>query len=418
MGLHRHGDPMHVTLVLTHECNLACSYCYTGEKFRKDMDWETARRSVDLAFAEHRPRVPWADVNDTPVDVGFFGGEPLICWDMMLRAAEYARERAAQEGRALRLTVTTNGTLVTRERAEVLKALGFDVTLSLDGDRPAHEATRPQKGGRSSFDDVIAGARNLLAAGHALEVIAVVAPQNVRYLGETARFLVDLGARNVIFNPCFEETWSDEALALWEKGLHDAAEVYADCMRRGTPVAMPTFDNKLLAAAKGGLASCDTCGSGVHEVAVAPSGNLYGCARQVGEDRDSKLVIGTLDRGIDRERVAQTPRGPADPACERCAERWRCGASCQCANLAETGTFHLPGGTQCWYEQATARVADAIGWKLLEERNETFIAWTYGRVHAAAEEVRALLERGTQPSAPLEGIKRVRRLPVFTGPRT
>jgi len=406
---------MHVTLVLTHECNLACSYCYTGEKFRRDMDWETAKRSVDLAFAEHRPRVPWADVDETPVDVGFFGGEPLICWDMLVRVSLYAKERAARENRRLRLAVTTNGTLVTPERAAKLKELEVDVTLSLDGGRAAHEATRPQKGGRSSFDAVMAGARNLTAAGHALEIIAVVAPQNVQHLGDTARTLVDLGARNVIFNPCFEETWSDEALGVWEQGLRDAAEVYADCMRRGKPVAMPTFDNKLLAAAKGGLASCDSCGSGVHEVAVAPSGNLYGCARQVGEDRDPKLVIGTLDLGINQARVGGMLRGPADPACESCAEKWRCGASCQCANLAETGTTHLPGGTQCWYEQASARVADAVGLQLLEERNETFIGWTYGRVHAAAEAVRERLE-ATTAAAPERGVKRVRRLPLLTGP--
>lgn len=402
---------MHVTLVLTHECNLACSYCYTGEKFRKDMDWETAQRSIALAFAEHRPRVPWATVDDTPVDVGFFGGEPLICWDMLVRCCEEAKAVAAEKGRRLRLAVTTNGTLITRERAEKLKELGVEVTLSLDGDRAAHDATRPQKGGRSSFDDVIAGAEHLKAAGHPLEVIAVVAPANVQHLGATARFLVDLGARNVVFNPCFEETWTDEHLALWEKGLHDAAEVYADCMRRGTPVAMPTFDNKLLAAAKGGLAACDTCGSGTHEVAVAPSGNLYGCARQVGEDRDPKLVIGHLDTGIDPLRVGAMVKGPLDPACEPCAERWRCGASCACANLAETGTTHLPGGTQCWYEQASARVSDAIGLKLLDERDPTFIAWTYGRVAAAAEAVKARLE-ATTPAEPQQGVRRVRRLPI------
>ncbi len=400
---------MHVTLVLTHECNLACSYCYTGEKFRREMDHDTALRALDLAFREHRPRVPWATHDDTPIDVGFFGGEPLICWDMLVRVSEEARARAAREGRRLRLAVTTNGTLVTRERAEKLRELGVDVTLSLDGCRAAHEATRPQKGGRSSFDDVVAGAEHLKAAGHALEIIAVVSPQNVAWLGESVRFLVDLGARNVILNPCFEETWSDDALALWEQGLRDAAEVYAACMRAGRPVAMPTFDNKLLAAAKGGLSSCDTCGSGTHEVAVAPTGNLYGCARQVGEDRDPKLVIGHLDRGIDPMRVGAMPKGPADPACESCEEKWRCGASCACANLAETGTTHLPGGTQCWYEQATARVADATGLALLDERNETFIAWTYGRVQAAADAVRARMEA---IAAPTQSVKRVRKLPV------
>jgi uncharacterized protein len=402
---------MHVTLVLTHECNLACTYCYTGEKFRKDMSWETAQRSLALAFSEHKPRVPWITEDETPVDVGFFGGEPLICWDMLVRSCEEARNLAVQHGRKLRLAVTTNGTLLTKERAEKLRELGVEVTLSLDGTREAHEATRPQKGGRSSFDDVLAGAEHLKAAGHPLDVIAVVAPANVQYLGASVRFLVDLGATNVVLNPCFEESWSDDALAMWEREMQGAAEVYADCMRRGKPVAMPTFDNKLLAAAKGGLASCDTCSAGNHEVAVAPSGNLFPCARMVGEDRDPKLVIGHLDTGIDRARLAAMPRGPSDPACEPCEEKWRCGASCACANLAETGTTHLPGGTQCWYEQASARVADAIGLKLLDERNEAFIAWTYGRVQAAADAVRARMDVAATQSP--QGVRRVRKLPVI-----
>ncbi|MBI5517391.1 MAG: radical SAM protein [Deltaproteobacteria bacterium] len=390
---------MHVSLVLTHDCNLACTYCYTGEKFRREMDWETAERSVDLAFRETPP--------GAPVDVGFFGGEPLLCWDMLVRVGDYARARAEREGRRLRLAVTTNGTLLTRERTDTLARLGVEVTLSLDGTREAHEATRPQKGGRSSFDDVVRGAENLKASGLPLEVIAVVAPGNVRWLGETVRYLVDLGARNVILNPCFEQWWTDEALALWEKGLEDAAEVYSDCMRQGKPVAMPTFDNKLLAAAKGGLASCDMCSAGDREVAVAPSGNLYPCARMVGEDRDTALVIGHLDTGVDRGTVRNIRRGPLDPACEPCAERWRCGATCACSNLAETGTTYLPGGTQCWYEQASARIADAAGLKLLEARNETFLAWTYGRVAAAAE-----LARLAAPQTPSTHVRRVRRLPV------
>jgi uncharacterized protein len=233
------------------------------------------------------------------------------------------------------------------------------------------------------------------------------------------QFLVDLGARNLILNPCFEEPWSDDDLAVWERGLRDAAEVYAACMREGRPVAMPTFDNKLLAAAKGGLASCDTCSAGTHEVAVAPSGNLYPCARMVGEDRSNKLVVGHLDTGIDGSRVGAMLRGPLDPACEPCEERWRCGASCACSNLAETGTTHLPGGTQCWYEQASARVADAVGLQLLEARDKTFFDWTYGRVAAAAEAVQARMDalRGRSEVAPSEakGVRRVHRLPVFQG---
>lgn len=393
---------MHVTLVLTHECNLACSYCYTGEKFRREMDWETAMRSLDLLFGAPREQTPWRE--ETPLDLGFFGGEPLICFDMLERVALEARARATREGRRLRLAVTTNGTLVTPERARRLKALGVQVTLSLDGCRAAHEATRPQRGGRSSFDDVLAGAENLRAAGLGLQVIAVVAPENVRWLGESVRFLAGLGATEVILNPAFECAWSDADLGLWEAGLEEAARAYADAIRAGRPLAMPTFDNKLLAAAKGGLTSCDSCGSGDREIAVSPRGNLFPCARMVGEDRDDALVIGTLDAGIDRARVGGLKRGPADPACDACAEQWRCGASCACANLAETGTTHLPGGTQCWYEQATARIADAVGHALLAERDPTFLAWTYGRVAAAAKAT------GQSPSR----VERRHRLPLAT----
>ncbi|MEZ4409571.1 MAG: radical SAM protein [Polyangiales bacterium] len=402
---------MHVTLVLTHECNLACTYCYTGEKFRKDMDWETAMRSVDMAFT----KTPEGE----PVDLGFFGGEPLICWDTLEKVSVAARERAAREGKLLRLAVTTNGTLVDAARAARLRELGFEVTLSFDGDREAHDATRPQKGGKSSFDEVLRGARHLLDAGHPLDVIAVVAPDNVRHLGESVRFLTELGARQIILNPCFEEAWSDDDLSAWEAGMRDAAAVYADAMRAGRVVAMPTFDNKLLAAAKGGLASCDTCGSGDREMAVSPAGNLYPCARMVGEDRDHTLVIGHLDTGVDRAKVRAMKKGPSDPACDECAEQWRCGASCACANLAETGTTHLPGGTQCWYEQASAKVADDVGRALLAERNETFIQWIYGRVASAAR------ARGIDPEdllpqreAPRERVKRVRRLPVMKAQTT
>jgi len=388
---------MHVTLVLTHECNLSCTYCYMGDHFRKEMDWSMAERSLDLAFEGFGP-----------VDVGFFGGEPLIKFDMLVRVSEAAIARAEKEERDLRLAVTTNGTLLTQERAKKLAELGVEVTLSLDGVREAHDATRPQRGGQSSYDAVMRGAKAIKDAGMPLDVIAVVAPGNVRYLGETVKLLVEMQCRQIILNPCFELSWTDEDLAAWEKGLEDCALIYADWMRAGKPIAFPTFDNKILAAVKGGLASCDTCSAGTREVAVSPLGNLYPCARMVGEDKDHTLVIGHIDKGIDKLRVESIPRGPLDPACSECAELWRCGASCACANFAETGTTHLPGGTQCWYEQTTARIADAMGAKLLEEQCQTFIQWSYGRVAEATARMHEYEAEKTKK------VQRKRRLPVLS----
>jgi uncharacterized protein len=389
---------MHTTLVLTHDCNLACTYCYTGAKERRVMPDDVSAAGLDLAFH-----------GTGPVDLGFFGGEPLLRFEQLVAIAHAARTRAAHEGRALTLSVTTNGTLLTSERVEVLRELGVRITLSIDGTREAHEATRPTRNGRSSFDAAMRGAKAILDAGLALEVIAVVAPANVRHLGATVRFLAELGAQQIVLNPCFEEAWSDDDLAAWEQGMRDAAQVYAEHMRAGRAIAMPTFDNKILAAAKGGLAACDTCSAGEREIAVAPSGNLYPCARLVNEDRDLRWVIGHVHRGIERRAIEAIPRGPSDSACESCAERWRCGASCMCANLAETNTANVPGGVQCWYEQTSASIADEIGHALLEERCATFLAWSYGRVAAAAQEA----ARGEPVDTP--SVRRVRRLPVLRG---
>jgi uncharacterized protein len=389
---------MHTTLVLTHDCNLACTYCYAGAKERRVMPDHVAAAGIDLAFQGFGP-----------VDLGFFGGEPLLRFDQLVAIAHHARSRAEREGRAITLSVTTNGTLLTRERVEVLRELGVRITLSIDGNREAHDATRPTRNGRSSFDATVRGARGLIDAGLPLEVIAVVAPANVRHLGETVRVLGELGARQIVLNPCFEESWSDDDLAAWERGMREAAQVYAAAMRAGRAIAMPTFDNKILAAAKGGLSACDTCSAGEREIAVAPSGNLYPCARLVNEDRDTRWVIGDVRGGVVRRTVEAIPRGPSDSACDTCAERWRCGASCMCANLAETNTPNMPGGVQCWYEQTSAAIADEIGHVLLEERCAAFLAWTYGRVAAAASE--ASREENAKPSS----VRRVRRLPVLRG---
>src|SRR5687767_2815126 len=120
---------MDVSLVLTHDCNLGCTYCYMGEKFRKAMPIETVRAALDLGFADDAEQV----------QVSFFGGEPTLAWDMLVRATAEAQERAAGAGKKLVLTVTTNGTLLDEEKVEFLVDNGFFIGFSIDGDRAAHD---------------------------------------------------------------------------------------------------------------------------------------------------------------------------------------------------------------------------------------------------------------------------------------
>jgi uncharacterized protein len=359
-----------VTLVLTHDCNLGCSYCYAGRKFKRAMSDEVIARALDLGFADGVPQL----------QLSFFGGEPLLAWDKLVCATLMAESRAAATGQRLVLTVTTNAALVDQERAAFLAAHGFYVAVSLDGVRAAHEATRPTRGGRSSFDAVVAGLDRLLASGCNVETISVVDPANVGWLGDSVRFLVERGVRRLTLNPNFAGDWSDDALASWRRGYQAAAELYLERCLAGAPVYVGPIEDKLIAYAKGGYADADRCAMGHGAVAVAPSGNLYPCERLVAEDDDESVRIGDVWRGLDRGRrlVLDAQSGPVNYECGDCGVRERCSSFCACANRAETGELGLAGGVKCWHEQMVNEVADTVGERLWRARDRRFVARVYG----------------------------------------
>lgn len=360
---------MDVTLTLTHDCNLGCGYCYAGRKFKRAMTDEVMARALDLAFADGSARV----------QVGFFGGEPLLAWDKLVCATLMAEARAAAAGAELVLTVTTNGALVDDARADFLVAHGFFVGVSIDGVRAAHDATRPTRGGGSSFDAVVAGLDRLLARGARVETISVVDPANVAFLGDSVRFLVERGVRRLLLNPSYGADWSDEALDAWRRGYEAAGELYLARCLAGRPVYINAIEDKLVAHAKGGYDGGDRCGFGHGAVAVAPSGNLYPCERMVGEDDDAALRVGDVWRGLDagRRLVLDAQCGPVNDECGGCGVRARCTSFCACANRAETGELGLAGGVQCWHEQMAMQVADGVGERLWRARDRHFVARVY-----------------------------------------
>jgi uncharacterized protein len=358
-----------VTLVLTHDCNLGCDYCYAGRKFKRAMTDEVMARALDLAFADDSEKV----------QVSFFGGEPLLAWDKLVCATLVAEELAATTGKRLVLAVTTNATLVDDARADFLVEHGFFVGVSIDGGRDAHDATRPTRGGGSSFDAVVAGLDALVARGAAVETISVVDPANVAHLGDTVRFLVGRGVERLALNPNFAADWSDAALAMWRRGYEAAADLYVERCLSGAPVYINAVEDKLVAFVKGGYAAGDRCAMGHGAVAVAPSGNLYPCERLVAEDDDDSVCVGDVWRGLDggRRMVLDAQQGPVNDECGDCGVRERCASFCACANRAETGELGVAGGVQCWHEQMAIEVADGVGARLWKAKDRKFVARVY-----------------------------------------
>jgi uncharacterized protein len=369
---------MDVTFVLTHDCNLACGYCYAGRKFRKAMTPEVRDQALALAFEDvmHLPEA------ERKVDLSYFGGEPLLAWDMLVETARTAVEQAKAKGVKLRQSVTTNGTLLTKERAATLKEIGFYIALSIDGIKEAHNINRPDFSGKGTFDQVEAGLRNLIELRANFETISVMTPKSVPMLAASVDYLYELGVPRVSINPCYEAIWTDADLEVMQAQYVQIAHIVAKWYRSGRIVSFPPFDAKIITRLKGGLETGDTCSLGMTAVSVAPSGNLYPCERLVGEDEDHRSVIGHVASGIDKKkqhgyREHMPDHHAENDECDSCDEKGRCGAYCACANLAETGNASIAGGVQCLYERVTMTVADSLADVLFAEKTKAFMDWYF-----------------------------------------
>jgi len=363
---------VHVTLCLTHDCNLRCRYCYGGSKSKRHMTPATGFAAIERAVGRTSARL----------HLVFFGGEPLLRWRTLVALTDQARKRATAAGLELRPTVTTNGTLLTKERVAWLRRNGFVLAISCDGDRLAHDASRRDARGRSSHARTTAGLRRALDAGLGVRTILVLDPASLDRLPASLAFLRSLGATDFVVNPNWAADWTGrEVQERWARAYGGAARLWVDAHREGKPFWLSFLDDKIAAQLKGGYTAAERCDLGRRNLVVAPSGRLYPCDRLVGEDRDERFVIGDVASGPVAERiaalVARTCRLPED--CLACAIAPRCRNRCACANLALTGAIDTPSETLCFHEQLAIRTADEAAGILFAERNASFVRQHYGK---------------------------------------
>ena len=366
---------MKVCLFLNHACNLGCSYCYNGEQFHRQMPLEMAMRGADLALAG-RSRGRSAS------RLSFFGGEPLLEMDLIRQTVAYTEQQLADSKRDdFGFQVVTNGTLLTGEVCDYLLDHGFYMGVSIDGCREAHDATRRFPNGESSYDRVV---ENLCALrgrdnGTGVKVISVIDPANVDLLASSFDVLVDLGAHNLSMNINYEASWDAPARQRFDRALRQLSERYLATFRDDIPVSLNLFDAKIATQVKGGYALTDRCDFGCEEVAVSPRGRLYPCDRLVGQDDRDDVVIGHIDRGIDRARRDDLiqRKNRTLPDCSECALLHRCMHWCGCVNHAMTGSVGRVEGLLCWFEQKIIEEADRVASILFEEHNGLFLRRFY-----------------------------------------
>jgi uncharacterized protein len=338
---------MDVTLVLTHRCNLACSYCYAGEHIRREMGDETREAALDLLFSDDAPQA----------QLSFFGGEPFLAFDAMRRAVASAQQKAQRAGRKLLLQCTTNGSLVGPREVGFIQETGMRVTVSIDGGLEAHDAHRRKTGGGSSFEDVHKGLRALLAAGIEPEAMMVITPETALFVFRSVRFLFAEGVRVVRANLSLQSHWPEAAKNDLQEELVSVGRQVLWHRLRGEQVVFKPFEESAPTS------RTEASVPQPRQVVVGAEGHLYPCSPMVGEDRDTgpeaNMRIGHLADGpaAIHERVEKDGAGCGG------------GRSCACAAYLETGDRRALGPNARWFARVCADIGTAIDAALADVRH-------------------------------------------------
>lgn len=362
------APPVHaLSLAIAQKCNLGCTYCYAEQgEFggaARNMTREVAEQAVDLLVDGAAP--------GARLNLAFLGGEPLANRALLQETTRRAAARAAARGVTMGFSITTNGTLLTPADADFFEEHGFAVTVSLDGRREMHDAQRPFKGGKGSFDRILQNLAPLFEKQRRMQVTArvTVTPKNL-VLRETLDEFVALGFHSVGFSPMLSAPGGQGEMQ--RPDLEVMLGEMIDCGRefeRRTLVGEPyPFANMMnaLREIERGTHRPYPCGAGAGYLGVSAEGELAACHRFVG---DPEGAMGSLAEGLDGGRrgdwLKERHVHRQDP-CRGCWARYLCGGGCHHEVIARgrpacdyiRGWLHYCLGA---YLRLTAPSADAGG---------------------------------------------------------
>ena len=325
-------------LHVAHTCNLNCSYCfasqgrYHGE--RAVMSYEVGKRALDFLVENSGSR--------HNLEVDFFGGEPLLNWDVVKRLVEYARSIEKAKGKRFRFTLTTNGVAIDDDVIEFSNREMSNVVLSLDGRKEVHDRYRVDLAGKGSWDKIVPKFQRFvkLRGGKNYYMRGTFTHANPDFL-EDIKTMLDLGFDQLSMEPVVCDPHDPSALTEEDKAVvYQQYEELANLMiqrdREGKPF---TFYHYMIDLTGGPCIykRISGCGSGTEYMAVTPWGDLYPCHQFVGDD---KFKLGDIWQGVVNKEVqdqfAQV-NVYAHPECRDCWARLYCSGGCAANAYHATG---------------------------------------------------------------------------------
>ena len=356
-------------LHIAHDCNLACQYCFAEEGEyhgrRALMSFEVGKKALDFLIANSG--------NRRNLEEDFFGGEPLMNWQVVKDLVAYGREQEKLHDKKFRFTLTTNGVLLNDEVMEFCNREMGNVVLSIDGRKEVHDKMRPFRKGAGSYDLIVPKFQQFAESRHQDKyyVRGTFTHYNLDF-SEDVLHLADLGFKQISVEPVVAEP--KEPYAIREEDLPKLFEEYdklaVEMIRRHKSGEDFNFFHFMIDLEGGPCVAkrLSGCGSGTEYLAVTPWGDFYPCHQFVGNE---KFLLGNVDEGIlntDIRDEFKCCNVYAKEKCRKCFARFYCSGGC--AANAYNFSGDICGAYDIGCELQKKRIECAIMIKAAEEEQK------------------------------------------------
>ncbi len=346
-------------LHIAHDCNLACRYCFAEEGEyhgrRALMSFEVGKAALDFLIANSDSR--------RNLEVDFFGGEPLLNFDVVKRLVAYGREQEKLHDKKFRFTLTTNGVLLDDEVMEFANQEMANVVLSIDGRKEVHDKMRPFRKGAGSYELIVPKFQKLAESRNQdrYYVRGTFTHHNLDFSKDVLH-LADLGFRQISVEPVVAQPEDDYALqeADVPKLLEEYDTLAAEMLKRHREGKDFNFFHFMIDLEGGPCVAkrLSGCGSGTEYLAVTPWGDFYPCHQFVG---DEAFLMGNVTDGLQNKQLQNQFKRCNVYAKEKCRE---CFARFYCSGGCAANSYHFHGSITDVYD---------IGCELQKKRIECAI---------------------------------------------
>ena len=342
----RSGDVVKaLCLHVAHTCNLNCAYCFASQgKYHGDralMSFEVGKRALDFLIEHSGTR--------RNLEVDFFGGEPLMNWDVVKQLVQYARTQEEAHHKHFRFTLTTNGMLIDDDVIDFANREMSNVVLSLDGRKEVHDRLRVDYAGNGSYDRIVPKFKQLVAArgGKNYYMRGTFTHANTDFTNDIFH-MADMGFTELSMEPVVCDPADPAALTPEDiETVKGQYELLAKEMLRREQEGRPfTFYHYMIDLTGGPCIykRISGCGSGTEYMAVTPWGDLYPCHQFVGEEA---YKLGNIWDGVTNTALREEFRACNAYARLECKDCW---AKLYCSGGCAANAYHATGSIRGVYE--------------------------------------------------------------------